>query len=356
MLVENKFLFNFAASYSTGGYKRLYEYARWFNRNGGAWFVIHPRCADLIAEFPNSKFFVAKQSRVERLYNDCGYLNAIAKEIGRPELYYSYGIPLYFRFGKINWFHLSNVLPLGTKAIPLSVFERVKAGYLGRKIVRGFANADVISAESDCSLGMLGLDPSERLFLSVNGSDDELACLRSKRTANSQNIATVVGTAAYKALEDSFLVFEMLKKTSNGLKLAIIGNPGWIPRALKGKQDVVIRGLLQRSDVIDCLRSTKFYISTTCIENSYNAAAEGVFFADESYISDIGPHRELLVTMPFEEVSVPGVRTPLLHVRRDSLTGANLKSWETVIVQMIARFQEAIRSCSPSTPAMEWRR
>jgi hypothetical protein len=351
MLIHNKFLFNFAASYSTGGYKRLEEYARWFNLNGGAWFVIHPRCADLVTEFPNIKFFVAKQSRIERLYNDCGYLNAIAKEIGRPALYYSYGIPLYSRFGKINWFHLSNVLPLGTKAIPLSLFERVKAGYLGRKIMEGFANADVISAESECSLGVLRVDRSEKLFLSVNGSDDELACLRSQRVANSENIATVVGTAAYKALEDSFRVFEMLRKTSTGLKLVIVGNPGWIPGALKGKQDVVIRGLLQRSDVIDCLRKTRFYISTTCIENSYNAAAEGIFFADESYISDIGPHRELLVNMPFEEVSVPGVRRPLLHVHRDSLTGANLKSWETVVVEMIARFHEAIRSgsSSPST-------
>src|SRR6202022_3245608 len=110
MNVRNKFLFNFSASYSTGGFKRLYEYARWFNADGGAWFVIHPRCADLVKEFPNIRFFVPRQSRIERLYDDCGYLRAIAQQIGRPELYYSYGVPLYFRFGKINWFHLSSVL------------------------------------------------------------------------------------------------------------------------------------------------------------------------------------------------------------------------------------------------------
>jgi hypothetical protein len=102
-----------------------------------------------------------------------------------------------------------------------------------------------------------------------------------------------------------------------------------------------------RSTVIECLRKTRIYISTTLTENSYNAAAEGIFLADESYISDIGPHRELLLGMPFEEVSVPGVRTALLHVHRDRLSGANLQSWETVIVGMISRFHEALRASAP---------
>src|ERR1039457_4876293 len=126
MTVEHRFLLNFTASYSGGGYKRLYEYAKWFNKNGGTWFAIHPRCADLIAKFPNNRFFVAKQARIERLYNDCGYLKAIAREIGQPTLYYSYGIPLYYRFGRINWFHLSNVLPFRTGEVPLSRVGRLK--------------------------------------------------------------------------------------------------------------------------------------------------------------------------------------------------------------------------------------
>lgn len=347
MTTWNKFLFNFAASYSTGGYKRLHEYASWFDRNGGAWFVIHPRCAHLIKQFPRVRFFIAKQSHVERLYNDCLYLEAIGKEIGRPDLYYSYGIPLYFPFGEINWFHLSNVLPLGTAGIPLSLFARVKAAYLGRQIRAGFAHAAVISAESAWSLQVLGVDAAEKGFLSVNGSDDELACLRSTQTGTKENVATVVGTASYKALEDSWRVFEMLRQTNSGLQLVIVGNPEWVPRALQGKPGVVIRGLVPRAEVIDCLRKTKFYISTTRIENSYNAAAEGVFFADESYISDIGPHRELLLNMPCDAASVPGVRAPVLHVYRDSLTGANLKSWETVVVEMIARFREALPSGGP---------
>jgi hypothetical protein len=104
--------------------------------------------------------------------------------------------------------------------------------------------------------------------------------------------------------------------------------------------------------LVDCLRKTRFYISTTRVENSYNAAAEGIFFADESYISDIGPHRELLLNAQFDTVSVPGIRQPLLHVHRHRLTGANLKSWETVVGDMIARFREAMRSSGRAPPEL----
>src|SRR3982074_1710058 len=98
-----KFVFNFSASYSGGGYKRLYHYAKWFNENGGAWFVINPRCAALKTELPNNGYFIASQSRAQRVFSDCAYLCAIEKEIGKPEFYYSYGVPLYYRFGDVNW-------------------------------------------------------------------------------------------------------------------------------------------------------------------------------------------------------------------------------------------------------------
>src|SRR5258708_5598926 len=135
--IGNKFLFNFAVSYSGGGFKRLYEYARWFNSNGGASFVIHPLCASLETEFENNRYFIVKQSRIERLRDDCGYLAAIGAAIGRPELYYAYGIPIYGRFGNINWFHLSNVLPIAIEGIPVSLFDKLRLGILGRRISLG---------------------------------------------------------------------------------------------------------------------------------------------------------------------------------------------------------------------------
>jgi hypothetical protein len=85
------------------------------------------------------------------------------------------------------------------------------------------------------------------------------------------------------------------------------------------------------------LCQSKFYISSTYAENSYNGAAEGAFLANESYISDIPPHRELLVGESVEPISFPGLHRPVLHLARDQLKGVNLKSWHTVITEMIAR-------------------
>ena len=35
------FLFNFSSSYSGGGLKRLLAFSEWFNKNGGANFIVH---------------------------------------------------------------------------------------------------------------------------------------------------------------------------------------------------------------------------------------------------------------------------------------------------------------------------
>ena len=337
---KTRLLFNFSASFSGGGFKRLYEYAKWFDAAGGAGFIVHPNCSRLLSEFPRNRYFVPEVTRLQRLLNDCGYLAGIGREIGQPDLYYAYGIPLYFRFGRINWFHLSNVLPLAPAGIPLSVTHRLRLASLGRRIRRGFANCEVISAESAYSLSLVrSAGGTAHLVQSVNGSDDELAYLQEGSRQPKDNIATVVGTYTYKALEDSYRVFRMLKMANSELKLMIIGASADVPRSLQEDPDVVLRGALPRPEVIACLRRTRFYISTTYIENSYNAAAEGAFIADESYVSDIGPHRELLMGMKYEEVRVADVSRPLLHVRQESLTGANLKSWHTVVSEMMEQVQ-----------------
>jgi hypothetical protein len=342
LTIENRYLFNFSASYSSGGYKRLYEYAKWFNAHGGAWFVVHPNCRNLETEFAANRFFVAVQTKFKRLFDDCAYLEQIEREIGQPDLYYSYGIPAYRRFGAINWFHLSNVLPLWAEDAPLSFADRLKFRYLGWRIRRGFANADVISAESANSLRLIELADPGKLFLSVNGSDDELDLLESARSGNIEDIAAVVGTYRYKALHESVLTFDMLKSANSRLKLIIFGNKDWIPRSVRNNPDVDAPGIIPRAGVIECLRRAKFYISTTYVENSYNAASEGIFCAAESYISDIGPHRELLMDFPVDRVAVPGLSRRLLHVKRADLSGANLKSWDTVIGEMIGRFRQAM--------------
>ncbi len=339
MSIKNKFLFNFAVTYCGAGFKRLHAHAKWFDENGGAWFIIHSHCASLIKEFPNNRFFLVIQPRYQRIFNDCQYLDAIEKEIGQPEFYYSYGIPIYSRFGRINWFHLSNALPLGTQGIPLPLFDRLKLNFLGWRIKQNLQNADIISAESNASLKLFDAKHTEKLFVSGNGGDDELSYFNSKDTREKDDIATVVGTYKYKALNDSYNVFEMLRKKNNKLQLMIIGDDRPIPPNLLKNNNVIVRGVLPRGDVIEVLQKSKYYISTTHIENSFNAASEGVLIADESYISDIGPHRELLENIPFERISITNMTRPVLHVKRQDILEVNFKTWDNIIAEMLNRIR-----------------
>lgn len=333
--MKKKIVFNFSASFSGGGFKRLYAYAKWFNQNGGAWFLIHANCCALINEFPNNNFTIANQSRVQRLFNDCGYLDKIQKEIGTPDLYYSYGIPIYYKFGRVNWFHLSNVLPLGVKGVPLSLFDKAKLSYLGKRIRSSYRNVDIISAESNFSLSLIKPNHFINSFLSVNGSDDEILLQDKMLTEGKEPTAVVVGTYRYKAIKDSYFIFNLLRQKDSGLKLIIIGDKKKIPKKIRQDINVIAIGVVSQSEVINYLRRTKYYISTTCIENSYNAASEGIFFAEESFISDIGPHRELMTNMQFDSVFISKIKRHMLHVKKENISSKYLKTWSTVVSEML---------------------
>jgi glycosyltransferase involved in cell wall biosynthesis len=344
-------LFNFAASYSAGGLKRLSEYARLRDEAGGSAFIIHPRSRHLEREFPRNRYFVADQSALDRLIHDGAYMPAVIAEIGTPDLYYSYGIPMYQRVGRVNWFHLTNSLTMTTRGIPLHLGFKLKVQLLGVRIRRVLGNADIISAESRDSLRLMGTRYADRYVVSVNGSDDEIAYHEAGRFEAPEQIATTIGTYTYKAIGDSYRIFRMLRERHPALRFTIVGPVADIPAEVRGDAAVTCTGVVQRPEVIGTLRRSRFYISTTYIENSYNAASEGAFLSEESYLSDIGPHRELLDGMPFDEIRVPGVARPLLHVRRADLTRVNLRSWRQVLDDVLARTESVLQSRAASVGA-----
>jgi glycosyltransferase involved in cell wall biosynthesis len=352
----HRFLLNFSASYYGGGYKRLQEYARWFAARGGAWFVIHPRCSALQEEFPGNRYFVVAHSHWERLLDDWSYLEGICRSIGQPDLYYAYGVPLYRPTGRINWSHVNNILTIGRRACPLPVGTLLKYKLLGRRIRRGFRNAQVISAESQFSLRALKSAGYDRLHLAINGADDELQSLQSRPTKSAE-IATVVGTHEHKGLRDCLPVFRMLQAKHPGLRLMVIGDPRGVPDVVRNHRDTHLLGALPRADVIEYLRRSRYYISTTRVENSCNAASEGIFLAESSLISDIPPHAELLSGERFELASVRGCSRPLLRVERCHLRGFSLRSWDELITEMVAttyaalqRSTSELRSAVPRYP------
>jgi hypothetical protein len=330
-------LFNFSVSYSGGGLKRLYEYSKWFNSNGGSNFIIHPKNDNLIGEFPNNRYFVVTQTPLQRLISDCFYLKDIIAEIGKPYLYYSYGIPVYKKVGHCNWFHISNVLPLKFNGIPISLKDRLKFSFLGYRIRHNYKNCTCISAESAFALSLVNNKVNARLIISVNGSDDEIRYWsEGKVVTEFENVAIVLGTYRYKAVDESYKVYRHLKRASPLLRLRIIGDERHIPAFIKADPEVDIVGLLPRPRVMEMLRYARYYISNTYIENSWNAASEGLLFADESYISDICPHQELLEGIKHERVVIEGLHAPVIHVKRADMSLKNLKTWTEVIEDMLS--------------------
>jgi hypothetical protein len=345
----NKYIFNFSASHSGGGLKRIIEYINAMNNSGGAVFILHQKCREKAEEYKNNRYHFVSATLFSRIVNDDGYLDDVVSKHGRPEFYYSYGIPIHRRVGKVNWYHLSSVLPLAVKNIPMSIFDHVRTRYLGRQIRKSYRNADVISAESMYSLGLIDASQSSKLFLSVNGSDDELNTLEKNRESNQEAVhempwAIVVGTVKYKSLDDSFRVYNMLREAQgSGLKLKIIGGKDSVPSFLRKEKNVELLGVLPRSEVVSLLKRARYYISTTRLENSYNAASEGACLSRDSFISDIPPHRELLINTPFKMVVVPGVISPIIHVQRKDISGNQLKPWALVIEEMLSNVRSLLK-------------
>lgn len=338
-----KSLFNFSASYSGGGLKRLEAYSREFDRTGGAFFLIHPKSSYLVDSFKNNTYYIISQSKISRLLKDGKYLSDILKKIGPIDFYYSYGIPIYSKIDAVAWLHISNVLPFAYKGVPMSIIDHIKMRYLGFIFKNNFKNANVISAESNYSLTLICEKDKDKGFKSINGGDDELSLAGEGEGGSYLPIAVVLGTYRYKKIEDSFRVFEELRsKDSPSLKMLIIGVEKFIPKYIIKNKNVIISGLLHRSEVINKLQYAKYYISTTCIENSYNAASEGIFFAKESFISDIGPHRELLSGLNYREVEMAGLTKKLLHIKKNDVFPINIKTWNQVVAEMMAKVKQLL--------------
>ena len=101
--------------------------------------------------------------------------------------------------------------------------------------------------------------------------------------------------------------------------VAIFGGTGFI-------------GKVPHDEVIALLSSAKFYINTSRVENSWNAASEGALLAQESFISDIEPHLELLDIIVREKYVH---NNSALHFEKKSLTPKDLPTWSDIIEDMI---------------------
>ena len=318
-----------------GGLKRTLSYIQWFNDHGGASFVLNHRLKGIEKKFPINRYCFLHQHSIAKLLNYSSQLNQFIVDIGKIDLYYSYGIPLPRKIGRVNWIHIANVLPLvGSGYVPFKRY--LKLQLLGYLIKNSMKYADVISAESECSLGLLNRSFKANFVVSINGSDEEIIASEDNLLSDqTENIAVAVGTCQYKCIDDVYKIYLHLRQSNPALKLIIAGIKEDVPAHVQNDNSVILRGIIPQLEVCNLLKRAKYYITATLIENSYNAASEGAFLAKESFLSDIGPHRELLKGVNYQVINNLETRMSCLHVNRENMNVGNLKSWDQVIRAMI---------------------
>jgi|TARA_B110001452_G_scaffold267505_1_gene277726 hypothetical protein len=334
------FLFNFSASYTGGGLKRLVEFSRWFNERQGTNFIINEESSYLKVLFPHNNYFIVSPSRFQRLFNDCFYLKDIVANIPNLRFYYSYGIPIYSYVASKQWFHLSNVAPLMPFEIYLPIFDRVKCFILGKKIKSNSKHYDFVSAESHfaCKLFHSFSCLEAKSIVSVNGADDEIKSFMSNSPELGINDSVVcVGTHAYKRVDKIYNIFNDLSLSEQSLRLIIIGDEKNIPSNILSDPRVTATGILTRKEVISYLTNSKYYITCSEVENSYNAASEGIFLAQYSLISNIEPHLELLNNLEFSFKKFNSLDERMIFLKKINLDINNLQTWDQVVTNMLLK-------------------
>lgn len=337
------YLFNFSNSYFGGALKRILAYLQWFNEHGGACFVLNYRLQGIEKKFSANRYCFLRQNSIAKVFNYSSRLNQFIANTGEVNFYYSYGIPLPYKVGKVNWIHIANVLPF-IRTRYVSFKRSLELQLLGFLIKNSMRYADVISAESESSLNLLDRSLNAKFVVSVNGSDEEIIAYKDqsffKNTLHTENIAVAVGTCQYKCIDDVYKIYSHLRRSNPDLHLIIAGIKEDVPAHIQEDNLVILQGVLPQLEVCNLLKKAKYYITTTLIENSYNAASEGAFLAKESFLSDIGPHRELLKNVKYKVINNLGARVSSLYVNREDMNLDNLKSWNQVISDMIHSSRE----------------
>jgi glycosyltransferase involved in cell wall biosynthesis len=323
-------LLNFQSSYSGGGLKRLVEFASYFNDRGGATFVVHPNALRYLNKFSRNIYVVERPSSFMRFFNRADFV--LRDDIVREnwDVYYSYGVPLYKNIiARKRVVHISNVLPFVLGLYGYNFLEWLKFKLIFLNTIKTIDDATHVSAESKFTLSLIRRWHRCAEIHSQNGSNDEFESAKQLFPIK-DNTAIVLGTHKHKDLMSSLAVFDYLLYDNPDLKLLVIGAKKGVPKALVSRSNVKILGVRSRKEVLNYLKASRYYISATRIENSFNAASEGIYFADISYVSSIPPHLELLEGLHFSEVTIPGSKVLMLEVKRDDLKTANLKMWSDV--------------------------
>ena len=294
-------LFNFSSSWTGGGLIRTIETVKWFDNNLGAYFIINDRIKNEISKYnKNNKYFFVSDSKAKRLLFDGYYIPKIIHEIGRPDIYFSYGIPVFKDIGKINWFHVSNALALKTHKISLPLKTLIQMLILKKRIIKSMQYTNIATGESKFSINLLEELASKKNVkchydVLPNGYDiTHINKILSKKREGLYKYAVTVGTYKYKKIKAALKLFHQIKEANNLKKFIIVGPTKHLTESVVKDDYVETKPHLSREDLLNLLYNAEYYISASQIENSSNAVLEALLLCNKIILSNIPSHNEML--------------------------------------------------------------
>jgi hypothetical protein len=307
-------LFNFSSSWVGGGLIRTIETVKWFDNNMGAYFIINYRIKNEISKYnKNNKYFFVSDNKIKRLFSDGYYIPKIIDEIGRPDVYFSYGIPVFNDIAKINWFHISNALALKTDKISLPLKTRIQMLILKKRIMKSIKYTHIVTGESEFSINLLKQEASKRNFnchydVLPNGYDFTfIKEIINKKRDLLVKYAVTVGTYKYKKIKLALELFRQIKEANSLKKFIIVGSANNIPRSVRDDKFVEILPSISRENLLNLLYNAEYYISTSQIENSSNAVLEALLLSKNIILSNIPSHNEMLKNLKTKTITLNNI-------------------------------------------------
>lgn len=312
-------LFNFSSSWNGGGLTRVIETVKWFDINFGAYFILNDKIKSQINAYSKkNKYFFVSPNKLKRLFFDGYYISEIIEEIGKPDIYFSYGIPIFNDIGTINWFHISNALSLKTKNISLPFSKRIQMWILRDRIIKSMKFADISTGESEFSINLLKKRLNKKNIKCFNEvlpngfNKEQFKDIQKYNRKSSCKYAITIGAYSYKRIKTVLKLFFELKKTHLLEKLIIIGSIDQIPKSIINHKYIDIFSNISNEELFSLLYNAEYYYSASQIENSSIAAVEALILSKNLILSNIPSHAEMLRNFKTKKLFLDNSKTEFI--------------------------------------------
>ncbi len=327
-------LFNFSSSCVGGGLIRTIETVKWFDNNMGAYFIINYRIKNEISKYnKKNKYFFVSDNKIKRLFSDGYYIPKIIDEIGKPDIYFSYGIPVFNNIAKINWFHISNALTLKTGKVSLPLKTRVKMLILKKRILESIKFTDIATGESEFSVNLLKGEVIKRnlkCYYDVLPNGYDISLIKDVLSENREILtkyAITIGTYKYKKIKIALKLFHQIRESNDLEKFIIVGPINNLPKSILKDKFVEVQPNLPREDLFNLLYNAEYYISASQIENSSNAALEALLLSKNIILSNIPSHNEMIKNFKTKKIILNNYEFDFIALKNINKSMIDAVSW-----------------------------